>query len=98
LCLIRIEGGSTGANIMFSFPSLVLLIAAICAFGLLRRVFVAASGPLRSVPGPFLARFSRLWYLRAVSKGNFEKTNIELHRKHGKKGLSHRSFVSFYFV
>jgi hypothetical protein len=39
--------------------------------------------PLRSVPGPFLARFSRLWYFLEISKGRFEETNIELHRQHG---------------
>lgn len=39
--------------------------------------------PLRSVPGPFLARFTRFWYLQQVRAGNFEKVNIELHRKYG---------------
>lgn len=38
----------------------------------------------RNVPGPFLARFSRLWYLKQVYEGGFEKTNIELHRRYGK--------------
>lgn len=39
--------------------------------------------PLHDIPGPIGARLSRIWYLRAVSKGNFEKTNIDLHRVHG---------------
>ncbi len=39
--------------------------------------------PLRSVPGPFLARFTRLWYFLEVYKGSFEVTNVELHRRHG---------------
>lgn len=39
--------------------------------------------PLRSVPGPFLARFTRLWYLYKIYKGDFEKTNIGLHEKYG---------------
>lgn len=43
--------------------------------------------PLHDIPGPLGARLSRIWYLRAVSKGNFEKTNIDLHRVHG-TGLS----------
>ena len=42
------------------------------------------SSPLRNIPGPFLSRFSRLWYARQVSKGHFEKENLELHIKHGK--------------
>jgi hypothetical protein len=79
---------------MFSFQSLVLLGVVICTFGL-GRLLLAASGPLRSVPGPLLARFTRLWYLRAVSKGDFEKTNIELHRKHGRKDRSYKDFLLF---
>jgi hypothetical protein len=39
--------------------------------------------PLRPLPGPLWARFSRLWYLSAVHKGDFELQNIELHRKYG---------------
>ena len=39
--------------------------------------------PLRAVPGPLAARFTRLWYLRAVNKGSFEKTNINLHKAYG---------------
>lgn len=39
--------------------------------------------PLRNIPGPFLARFTRLWYLNQIYKGHFEKTNIELHKKYG---------------
>ncbi|KAF7555155.1 hypothetical protein G7Z17_g2388 [Cylindrodendrum hubeiense] len=39
--------------------------------------------PLKSVPGPFLARFSDLWYFWAVRKGRFEQQNRELHQKYG---------------
>ena len=39
--------------------------------------------PLRDVPGPFLARFTRLWYFIELYKGSFELTNIELHKKYG---------------
>jgi hypothetical protein len=39
--------------------------------------------PLRSVPGPFLARFTRLWELRAIYKHDFATYNIELHKKYG---------------
>ncbi|KIX01993.1 uncharacterized protein Z518_07932 [Rhinocladiella mackenziei CBS 650.93] len=39
--------------------------------------------PLRNIPGPFVARFTRLWYLNEVAGGHFEKTNIQLHRKYG---------------
>ena len=39
--------------------------------------------PLRDIPGPFLARFTRLWYLIEIYKGSFELTEIELHKKYG---------------
>ena len=42
------------------------------------------SSPLRKVPGPTLARFSRLWYLFSVRRGRFEQENVELHAKYGK--------------
>jgi hypothetical protein len=53
------------------------------AFVIARSVIRAFILSPRNVPGPFLARFSRLWYLKQVLKGNFEKTNIELHRRYG---------------
>lgn len=46
-------------------------------------VFNYLLDPLRSVPGPFLARFTRWWYFFAVWKGDFERMNVELHKKHG---------------
>lgn len=38
---------------------------------------------LRKVPGPFFASFTRLWKLRKTLKGDFERTNIDLHRRYG---------------
>lgn len=46
-------------------------------------LFKVISDPLRDIPGPFLARFTRLWYVFELYKGNFERTNIELHKKYG---------------
>ncbi|KAL4929023.1 cytochrome P450 [Aspergillus undulatus] len=37
--------------------------------------------PLRDVPGPGPARYTRLWYLRKIKGGNFHHENIDLHRK-----------------
>lgn len=54
----------------------------------LRAIFKAVVSPLRHVPGPFWARFSRTWYWRVVWRGDFEKTNIELHKKYGEKRSS----------
>lgn len=39
-------------------------------------------------PGPFLARYSNIWLAKKMAEGSFEKTNIALHRKHGKITLA----------
>jgi hypothetical protein len=40
--------------------------------------------PLRSVPGPFAAKWTDLWYLIRVSRGNYEQDGLKLHEKYGK--------------
>jgi uncharacterized membrane protein len=55
------------------------LIVVLCLSWLIRTV----NHPLRKIPGPFLARFSRLWELYEVVQGRFERTNVELHKKYG---------------
>ncbi|KAL2174611.1 cytochrome P450 [Thermothelomyces heterothallicus CBS 202.75] len=66
-------------QVLFSATSLVLLLAT--ALGLaIRRVFFSG---LWSVPGPFVARLTDLWYAYRVLRGRFEKDNVELHRKYG---------------
>ena len=40
--------------------------------------------PLRQIPGPVFARFTKTWYFLQISRGDFHDTNIELHRKYGK--------------
>lgn len=44
----------------------------------------AAASPLKSIPGPPAARFTRLWYLQKVWTGEFSRLNIDLHRKYGR--------------
>ncbi|KAL3433635.1 cytochrome P450 [Aspergillus tetrazonus] len=38
---------------------------------------------LYSIPGPFWARFTRLWYFRRLWNGHFEEDNISLHKQYG---------------
>lgn len=38
---------------------------------------------VQDAPGPLAARFSRFWYLKHVSRGNFHKLNIKLHEQYG---------------
>ncbi|TGO63717.1 hypothetical protein BCON_0011g00600 [Botryotinia convoluta] len=49
----------------------------------LSTVFLAIIDPLRHIPGPFLARFTRLWYCWEIYKGHFERTNQQLHTRYG---------------
>ncbi|KAH7131305.1 cytochrome P450 [Dactylonectria macrodidyma] len=39
--------------------------------------------PLKTVPGPFLARFTDGWYFWAVRQGRFDQQNQEIHQKYG---------------
>lgn len=39
--------------------------------------------PLRDVPGPTLAIFSRFWYALELHRGRHQHTLLDLHRKHG---------------
>lgn len=50
---------------------------------LVRIVCLAILDPLRDIPGPFLARFTRAWYAVQVWKGDFEVVNTQLHRQYG---------------
>jgi hypothetical protein len=63
-----------------SFGSLALL-----ASSLLVLYFIVdfIRDPLRDIPGPLLARFTRLWYFIEIYKGSFEVTNVKLHKKYG---------------
>ena len=53
------------------------------------------SSPLRSIPGPFIARFTKFWYFHRVWRGQFEKDNLALHQKYGKVVRLGPSIYSF---
>ncbi|KAI1610627.1 cytochrome P450 oxidoreductase [Exophiala viscosa] len=63
--------------------SALLLTAGLLGLWVVFQLFSYLRDPLRDIPGPFWARFTRLWYLREIANGQFEKTNIALHRKYG---------------
>ncbi|KAK5064363.1 hypothetical protein LTR84_000196 [Exophiala bonariae] len=49
------------------------------------RAYQISSDPLKSVPdAAFGARYTRLWYLWQLWRGDFQNTNIQLHKKYGK--------------
>lgn len=64
-------------------PCILIATSGILAILILRSLLRDITSPLRDIPGPFLARYTRLWKLCAIYKGAFEETNIELHRIHG---------------
>ena len=63
------------------FPAFACL--ALLLFGI-TAIFRHLSHPLRDVPGPFITRFTRLWYLLQVRGGTAPKELIRQHSKYGK--------------
>jgi cytochrome P450 len=63
-----------------NFTTVLVLLAVCLAYVIALAVL---HDPLRHIPGPFTARFTRLWYLYAQVRGDLEKTNIALHQKYG---------------
>jgi cytochrome P450 len=47
-------------------------------------IYLLFLDPLSRIPGPFLARFSRLWLVHHSIAGDMHTTMIALHKKHGK--------------
>ncbi|SCO16221.1 related to pisatin demethylase cytochrome P450 [Fusarium fujikuroi] len=71
---------------MTDISLLYLILGLILASGLLKIatfVYGYFFSPLKSIPGPFLARFTDAWYLWRLYKGNFERDNVALHREYG---------------
>ena len=60
------------------------LAVVLSALVLARYLVRALASPLRDLPGPPLARFTRLWELYNNWQGRLEHVMIALHRVHGK--------------
>lgn len=60
-------------------------------YALLRPFF----SPLRGIPGPPAARFTKLWYAARLARGDFQHDNIALHRRYGPLVRVGPNFVSF---
>ena len=71
-------GGHGGAVVRIAS----LLTAAFLAYTL-ALVVIEYQNPLTRVPGPWLARYTRLWLLKAVLSRKFERINVDLHRQLG---------------
>ncbi|KAK6715054.1 hypothetical protein SNK04_005980 [Fusarium graminearum] len=66
-----------------AIPTSTLLAPAIIIFLILHVLLRALFSPFRTVPGPFLARFTDAWYFWNIRKGSFQQVNIDLHKKYG---------------
>lgn len=64
-------------------PCVLIATSGILAILILRPLLRDITSPLRDIPGPFMARYTRLWKLYEIYKGSFEESNIKLHRIHG---------------
>ncbi|KAL1645594.1 hypothetical protein SLS61_008277 [Didymella pomorum] len=60
------------------------LISFIVAIGAIALAYNFLADPLRKIPGPRAARFSRLWLVEHSRAGDMHTTMIALHKKHGK--------------
>lgn len=61
----------------------LLVAAALFVLSLVKAVYQFLGDPLRDIPGPILAKFTRIWLLKQYAGGLFHKTNLELHKKYG---------------
>lgn len=62
----------------------VYLVAAALSCWLLHAIYHLLISPLSDIPGPFWARYTRLWYLYKSNTGNFHLDNIKLHETYSK--------------
>lgn len=46
-------------------------------------IFIESRNPLRKIPGPTLAKYTRFWLLKAVASRNWHKIINDLHRHYG---------------
>jgi hypothetical protein len=67
-------------NFSSAASSLVVLLGALV---FARYIIRALASPLRDLPGPPLARFTRLWELYNNWQGQLEHVMIDLHKRHG---------------
>jgi len=63
--------------------SLSVLVLALGFGYLLYTLYSVLFDPLKDVPGPFFARFTRFWELLRVHECAFEEVNIALHKRYG---------------
>jgi hypothetical protein len=66
-----------------SLPNVWFLVALPIIYLLSWTIYAITLHPLSKIPGPFLAKISRFWYLRKIWTEDVEKDERALHAKHG---------------
>lgn len=56
---------------------------ALVLYTLVSKIYQAYASPLRDVQGPWLARFTRFWYVRSAYSRQSHKIHMDLHHKYG---------------
>ena len=62
--------------------SSIMVLLTFTAF-MIHALLQAYHTPLRDIPGPWLAKFTRLWLLQAYASRSFQNINLDLHRSLG---------------
>ncbi|KAF2137719.1 uncharacterized protein K452DRAFT_291318 [Aplosporella prunicola CBS 121167] len=76
LSLLPSDATSTAQALLYALTTLLSLT-------LLHALLRALTSPHVRIPGPPLARLTKLWYLCQIQRADFHGTNIALHARHG---------------
>lgn len=88
----------TVVGALASWPALATQLVLLAASLVLWRYFLS---PLRDVPGPFLAKLTRLWHIHHILKGDQNLALVALHDQYGMQvslGTGSVSVSSFLLV
>lgn len=69
------------------WPLLQIVPVAFVAYNLLWLIHTSFFSRLRKIPGPFLARISRVWVMRKTATGNIHEIIMDLHKCHSKSSV-----------
>jgi hypothetical protein len=81
-------GLNDGNKILMPAMLGVVLLSIICVSKFIRH----HRDPLKHIPGPFWARYTRLWYLIEMLNCHSRDTIARLHQKHGEIARPHFNY------
>ena len=67
----------------FIFNAFMWIFLALVLWTLFSKLYQAYASPLRDVQGPWLARFTRLWYAMSAYSRKSHEIHVDLHKKYG---------------